>query len=596
MQDNPTPSSEAGQRSTLKIRAGIGLVQGIVLYALFQSAVSHNWLAAQGMLFAPLVLLACLLPPLTMVGLGHIRLRHLLLWLGALAPMLVMMGVYDQWRISGINLPELRYDRDLPGLPSFLVLFGAWLFVFIAWPLIMAGEGEQRWRASYSAYFDAGWKFAIQLMFSGLFLGVFWLVLFLGAGLFSLIKLAFFSQIITKSWFAIPASAVALSVGLHLTDIRPGIIHGIRNLLLSLLSWLLPLLALLTAGFLLSLPFTGLQVLWETRHAGSLLLSAAVFIIVLINAAYQDGAGADQNRVLRTSARGAALLLLPLIVIAAYALSLRVEQYGWSPERVTAAVCLMVAGVYAVGYGWAALNKQVWLGQLAGANVLAAWLILAMLAALFSPLADPARISVASQLGRLHAGVVTADKFDFNFLRFEGVRYGHAALVELQDDKRLPSAAHNAVVSALTKTGRWDSDKKKPVLADTIRVRGGKTLPSSFLAQDWLADSDSWRIPRCLKDASEKCDAFLGDFTGGAKLEVLLAVDEGASFTLFQEEKAGKWLVAATYTANRKCLPSLAAVEKGQFKLIMPLVPDMEIAGQRLRPEYMRPPEPCEAG
>jgi hypothetical protein len=47
--------------------------------------------------------------------------------------------------------------------------------------------------------------------------------------------------------------------------------------------------ALIITGFLCSLPFTGLAALWETRHATSLLLSANAVLIMLINAAFQNG-------------------------------------------------------------------------------------------------------------------------------------------------------------------------------------------------------------------------------------------------------------------------------------------------------------------
>ncbi|MDE1712916.1 DUF4153 domain-containing protein, partial (plasmid) [Chromobacterium amazonense] len=197
-------------------------------------------------------------------------------------------------------------------------------------------EGERRWRASYPAYFDTAWKLGLQLMFSGLFVGVFWLILNLGAELFALVGMDGLRRLIGEAEFAIPASTLALSAGLHLSDARPGIIQGLRSLLLTLLSWLLPLLVLLIAAFLALLPFTGLDSLWKTGHASALLLGASGLLIFLLNAAYQDGRE-QPGRVIRLSLRAACLLLAPLQALAAYALALRVGQYGWSPDRVFAA-------------------------------------------------------------------------------------------------------------------------------------------------------------------------------------------------------------------------------------------------------------------
>ena len=42
--------------------------------------------------------------------------------------------------------------------------------------------------------------------------------------------------------------------------------------------------------------------------------------------------------------------LLPLVALAAYGLWLRVDQHGWTPERIFAAACVLVAACYALGY------------------------------------------------------------------------------------------------------------------------------------------------------------------------------------------------------------------------------------------------------
>src|SRR5690348_7105618 len=204
-----------------------------------------------------------------------------------------------------------------------------------------------------------------------------------------------------------------------------------RALVHVLLSWLLPLMALFVAGFLASLPFTGLAPLWATRFATGLLLTTSAALVVLINAVHQDGQQEHAPpRVLRLAASLAALMLVPLMVIAAYALGLRVAQHGWTTDRIIAAASLVVAGCYALGYAWAALRPGRWLERIEICNVVAAFVTLAALLALFTPIADPARLSVASQVARLESGAVAPDKFDFAYLRFDGARYGKAARSE----------------------------------------------------------------------------------------------------------------------------------------------------------------------
>jgi hypothetical protein len=46
------------------VRAGIGLLQGLALFALTQASEQHVWPATDGLLFAPLLTLAIFVPSL----------------------------------------------------------------------------------------------------------------------------------------------------------------------------------------------------------------------------------------------------------------------------------------------------------------------------------------------------------------------------------------------------------------------------------------------------------------------------------------------------------------------------------------------------
>jgi hypothetical protein len=88
----------------------------------------------------------------------------------------------------------------------------------------------------------------------------------------------------------------------------------------------------------------------------------------------------------------------------------------------------------AAGYAVAALSPGRALARIELCNVGAVILGVLVVLALFTPLLDPARISVASQVARLHAGQVTPEQFDFAYLRFAGGRYGAEALATLKSD------------------------------------------------------------------------------------------------------------------------------------------------------------------
>jgi hypothetical protein len=97
----------------------------------------------------------------------------------------------------------------------------------------------------------------VQLALSIGFAGAFWLLLFLGAALFKVIGLTFLGDLIQKTWFAFPLTGLAFATAVQLTDVRDGLIRGVRAVALMLLSWLLLVMTVLAAGFLAALPFTG---------------------------------------------------------------------------------------------------------------------------------------------------------------------------------------------------------------------------------------------------------------------------------------------------------------------------------------------------
>ena len=578
---------------TAWVRLALGLIQGITLYLLYHAAKSELWPATEPLLFAPLLLVAFFVPILMMSGLGHLSMRALWCWILLAALIAAGLGVHDSWRSLGA--PAWEYGRDMTKAhyPSFLLwLFGAAGF-YIAHALILAAAADGKRIATYPSYFDSAWKLLIQLHFSALFVGVFWMVLQLGGALFKLIQLDFLHDLLQESWFAIPVTVFAFACAMHLTDVRPAIVRGIRNLLLVLLSWLLPVTLLIVGGFLCSLPVRGLAQLWATKHATALLLSATAVLVILINTAFQNGTVAGEvARVLRISARLASLLLVPLVAIAIYALSLRVGEHGWTTDRIIAACCLLVASCYALGYAWAASRWTAWLSAVAPVNIATAFVILAVLLALFSPVLDPARISVANQMTRLENGTQSAEKFDFDYLKFEGRRYGLAALEQLKLSTQGKDAAlvRDKATQSLAKKNRWEKSGERPTsqeLSSHLKVwPKDKLVPESFTAQDWSSDTNQWQLPACLRNRTSSCDVYPIDFDGSGKVSLLVipqGSDDGQGAKVFTQENDGRWRVAATLSNNlARCAALRDKLQSGDYRLIAPRLKDIEIGGKRI--------------
>jgi hypothetical protein len=577
-------------------RLAIGLAQGLVLYFLYAAMEDGTWPAGNGFIFAPLLFLALYIPPLKLVSLGNMRLTTLIVWMFVAAFALVGLAWYDIWHEPSLDQWVTRAGHWGPWpriVPNFGTFFFTTVAAFIAQALVAGGDADQRIVASYTTHFDVAWKLAVQLALALLFVVIFWLLLWLGAELFDLIGIDFFTRLLEHKWFAIPATSLAVAAAVHVTDVRAGLVRGARTLLLVLLSWLLPLMAIIVAGFLVGLFFTGLEPLWKTQFAAGYLLIAAGTLVILINAAYQDGS--EEHRpplLIRYAASLASLSLVPLVVIASYAIALRVEQYGWTTARIGSTACAIVAASYAIGYSAGGIWPGQWLAPIARWNFVTSLVVLAVIGALFSPIADPLRISVASQVARLESGKADPRKFDFAYLHWNGGRFGIAALNRLASRPVGPNAAtvSKLAKASLAQKSQYEFQPPQPanlVTSITVYPRG-RALPKSFLNQDWRKIEGS--LPPCLRDASVKCDAYIFDFAGDGQEEI--AVIGSAAYGgypygngLFALQADGTWKLVGRPDTLWACPSIAAALQAGKSNFVAPEVPhwrDISAGGQRI--------------
>jgi hypothetical protein len=513
----------------------------------------------------------------------------------ALLTLLGWLDIWRQWDSSGTKEPGGAGDMTF-AMVAFTVVG-----LFIAQALITAADVERKYVASYNAYFEIAWKFEIQLLLSAVFVGVFWGVLWLGAVLFNLINLSFIQTLIEKPWFAIPASTLATAAALHATDVRSRLIAGVRTVAHTLLSWLLPLMVLIAVGFTLSLLFTGLQPLWATKSAAGLLLTAAGVLVILINAAYQDGDPLhNRAAIMRWSEFAAALVLVPFVLIATYALWLRVAQYGWTVERVLTAATILIALAYAFGYAAGAilsLRSGVWMALVSRVNVAAALLVVAVLFLLLTPIADPARLAVNSQVARLTSGAVSATRFDYDYLHNEGGRYGRAALSALSVNTTIADSAtvRKQALAAATGTPLVAPPPSKMDIAANVTVYPrGRSLPASFLSQDWRQDSGA---STCLTSTDVKCDAYFGDFDGDGSEDIAVVSNFiliGLSGVVYTQSADHKWTAVASF--NSTCGGIMDALRDGKGVITTPKPPfrDWTVGGVVLHPPPVAP-DPCPA-
>ena len=409
------------------------------LYLLFRAGETKAWPATEPPIFASLLIVTVFIPVIVIAGLGNMRVRTLAVWALVAAALCAGLAVHDILR-DPLVAARLSWGRRLiPEGPLWPAIGGVLLIVH---SLIVAGEADRRPIAGYPRLFDASWKHGVQLALAVAFVAAFWALLYLSAELFRLIGIRDLGDLIQRPWFAAPATTVSFAYALHVTDVRADLVRGVRALALTLLAWLLPMLTAFALAFLAALAI---------HRAGAAVEHAAGNRHSARRCRCADHA--DQRRLSGRAGRGrcgprGALRPHPGRR-GRWCRWSRSPDTGWRSgragrldagahhrrRRVAAAAC------YAVGYALAAPRPNLDLKGLEPTNIVAAAVIVVVVLALFSPVADPARIAVADQLRRLEAGQVTPEAFDYKFLRSRSGRYGKEALEQLAARTGGPHAA-----------------------------------------------------------------------------------------------------------------------------------------------------------
>ena len=581
-------SADSGR--VMLYRLGIGLLQGLLSWRLWEAsqraaspgqaaaALAPSWAAAHPMSFAALTLCTAFLPLVALAQVGSMRARRLVAYLALAGAALAALCAYDIWRAPSSGMWQGTLPRSTP---SFQLVCCAAVGLFIVNQLLEHRERGHALYRDYASYFEQGWLRISQLALAALFAGLSLAVLALGAALFALVGMHWLARLLAHPWFTCVETAMVFAAGVHVTDVRPSLLRGTRNLLLGLLAWLLPLVVLLGWGFLAVLPITTLRPLWNTRFAAALLLWAVAGTLVLLNAAYKDGDHAREPvAVLRWSGRAAGPMMLMFSILAGYAIGLRVAQYGWTPERVLAVAVDAVALLYGAGYAWAALRPGPWLRLLEPVNVGASLVILAVLVALLTPLADPARLAVDSQLARLREGKASAQTFDFSFLRLHAGRYGQRALHQLaaSPDARVASLAQKTLAG---ETGPFAA-LHRPALSGARIYPHGAALPADFRARDWSAQ-ETYNAACLINGAPCEIFALLPQADGPRYLLVhQLGRFTAPSAAVFARDGQGRWTRVGTI-GGLDCAGVLQALREGRATPVPALHEDLQVLGVRLQ-------------
>ena len=402
------------------VRMGIALVQGLLLWWLYDAAANDRWPEGQRGWLAGLITIAVLVPGIHYLLADFASAASQRWVLLALALLSLGLG----WH-HGAWTADSPYSEPL----TFVLPLGVLMFLLL--PFVQAALTRGVLRPRYEDLFHYAWRNALLAALGGVFTGVFWLLLVLWGGLFKMIGIDLFHELFESARFAIPATAVAVGAGLQLAGSVERLQAALRQQLLAMLKWLAPLAILILVLFTGALLAKSPELVAEHRRviSAAWLLWLVALTVALLNAAYQDGKDpSPYPRWLGAAIRFASFLLLPVALLAVYALGVRMAAYGITVLRAWGFLVGAVALAYAAGYAWAALRKGAWMADIGMVNVAVAVFAIVMLFLMLTPLLSPERLAAASQYRRVLADPQSDAYAD---LRFRAGRYGRERLAAL---------------------------------------------------------------------------------------------------------------------------------------------------------------------
>jgi hypothetical protein len=382
-------------------------------------------------------------------------------------------------------------------------MLSLFLALAIAAPLFQAARDAYpaaETRLPYASVHDHAWTNVVLWFACWVFVGIVFALMWLLAALFDLIEVEFLRRLLEKQWFGLSLAGLAFGAALGLLREHDAVVRLLHRVVASVLAVLAPVLGIGLAAFLLLLPFTGLGALWKSWVSTTpLLLVCVVGAMVLANAVIGNARDHESKlSALRIGAMLLAVVMLPLALLAAVATGLRIDQYGFTPERLWALTFVIIATAYGLAYfvslvrgwmGWAAYVRP------ANLNLAIGLCLVALLLA--TPLISFNTISTDDQVARLESGKVAPDKFDWAALAYDFGEPGKAALRRLRASKNAAIAKRANEVA--TSKDRWEIRNNDREAENREKLtRNLRLLPTGTVLPDGLRDKISQDGFTCL--------------------------------------------------------------------------------------------------
>ncbi|HEM7944166.1 TPA: DUF4153 domain-containing protein [Citrobacter freundii] len=553
----------------------IGLLQGALCYLLMTYLVPHN----DGWLFfgmpATIAITSALL--LTVVSFKQ---RALWYWMALIFVVVLAMSAWLKWQVE---------DSDKWRQHEVFMFYG-WrllLMAMLALPWIQYSLRASRQQTRYAQFYTQLWLNTLTLLIVFISNGLFWLVLLLWSEMFKLVGIPFFSTLFFDTdWFGYVAFGLITALAVVLARTQSRLVTAVQKLLTFIATGLLPLVALLALMFILTLPFTGLEAISQRVSAAGL-MSTLTFSLLLLMAMVREPQkeALPYPGALRYLIK-CALAVTPIYtLIAGWALWVRIQQYGWTPERLHGVLVVVVLLAWSVGYLVSILRRGHNPLEIQGKVILGVSLLaLGLLVLLSSPVIDAWRISVNSHMGLYHSGKIKPDQVSLYMLDHSG-KPGRAALEVLQKDVAFNQDSKRRRDLNSLLQGSRDPVKELTAtqLVSKVVIAPGSEKPDDAF---WtFVKAQGYRITSCAEQNA--CVLVSQDLNAdGHPEQVLYAFGDGESLVFGMQKNKWDLLAVARLPEGFNKDKLLQAVANQQLGSAPRIWRDITIDGKRLPMTY----------
>lgn len=413
-------------------------------------------------------------------------------------------------------------------------------------PFLLARETGD-WR-DYPTLFLQSWNVVVRYAAAWLFTGVVWVVLLVSDALFQLVGLDLIERLIAMPAFLWIFTGLVVGLAMAVVNELSDLVSP--YLALRLLRILLPGVLVVVVVFLAALPLRGLSGLFGAFSAAGTLMAIGAGAVSLISIAVDArDAEAARSPVMRGAALALALTLPLLGGLAAFAVGVRVADYGWTPGRVAAAAGAVVVLGYGLTYAVAVLRGPGWMARIRRGNTVLALGLLALAALWLTPVLDAEAIAARSQVARFAEGRLPVARLPLVEMRFDWGRAGDRALARLEAMAGHPEAADLADRIALVRAAgdRWEVvgaddladrvDRFAELLASATVLPEGAVPPDWFAAEALPWEYDLWLQGCRLADASGApgCVLIVADFHAAHPGEEVMVLARGPGGHVLRE-------------------------------------------------------------